>query len=374
MKIKTLFCLCFVILVTENFSFADIEFSFEGQIDFLNHQLDLTLNFPTLGNSQTPYYLNSQNPVNKLDNPVESAREIQNDQAFALKENLSKIETKMTENSITATTKKISENNYQVLLNIERLKTPIFNLSSEMQSSIEVLKGKNGIDQFISGKIWSQYSLVDYKPIRELNGQFEIRDKKLFLSSLTLGDIDCRGYIDLIYPYKLDLTLFLNAINMDDFLSFWVKNKSYDSSGDVSGEIQISGTLDRLLLKGNLESFDGFFKDFKYDSIVLNIEGIYPNMEIAHSAVSETDSLSFTIDGRLNLSDRENFEKQIKSLKISPLVSDSERELEWTIRRLKPRDSSSSQIKYLLKKKIKGADPSAGEESDMLGIERTTEF
>ncbi|MCK5081449.1 MAG: hypothetical protein KAR31_00950, partial [Candidatus Omnitrophica bacterium] len=225
------------------------------------------------------------------------------------------------------------------------------------------------------GKIWSQYSLVDFKPINELSGRFEIKDKRLHVMALSVGNLTGEGYLDLGVPYNLDVAINLLGVDMQDFLNFWGSGKNYESSGDVFGEIKASGSLDRLVLKGSLKSRDGFVQELDYNAIVLNIEGIYPFMQIAHSTVSKADGVSFSLDGPFDLSDKTNFKKQIKALTLAPLVSDSGSELEWTIKRLKPEDSGITEFKYHLKKgNALGIGPSAGGEIDMLGIERTRKF
>ncbi|MCK5259620.1 MAG: hypothetical protein KAJ70_01030 [Candidatus Omnitrophica bacterium] len=282
-------------------------------------------------------------------------------------------------NSITAKATRMSETNYCLSLDVDHLKTPVFDLISKIESSVDLVKGENGGDHLfdvaLRGKIWSQYSLVDFKPINELSGRFEIKDKRLHVMALSVGNLTGEGYLDLGVPYNLDVAINLLGVDMQDFLNFWGSGKNYESSGDVFGEIKASGSLDRLVLKGSLKSRDGFVQELDYNAIVLNIEGIYPFMQIAHSTVSKADGVSFSLDGPFDLSDKTNFKKQIKALTLAPLVSDSGSELEWTIKRLKPEDSGITEFKYHLKKgNALGIGPSAGGEIDMLGIERTRKF
>jgi len=281
--------------------------------------------------------------------------------------------------SVMAKATRMSETNYRLSLDIGHLKTPLFDLLSKIESSVDLVKEKNdGDDLFdtaLQGKIWSQYSLVDYKPINELSGRFEIKDKRLHIRALSVGNLTCEGYFGLTAPYNLDIAVNLLGVDMKDFLNFWGSDKKYESSGDVFGEIKASGSFDHLALKGSLESRDGFVQKLDYNAIVLNIEGIYPFMQIAHSTVSKSDGVSFSLDGPFDLSDKENFKKQIKALTLAPLVSDSGSELEWTIKRLNPEDSGTTEFKYLLKKgDALGTGPSAGDEIDMLGIERSRKF
>lgn len=281
--------------------------------------------------------------------------------------------------SVTAKAAMISDTNYHLSLDIGHLKTPLFDLLTKIESSVELVKGENGgnniFDTGLQGKIWSQYSLVDFKPINELSGRFEIKDKRLYVTALSVGNLAGEGYIDLVAPHGLDATVHLQGVDMKDFLNFWGSGKEHDSSGDVFGLIKVSGSLDRFALKGNLESRNGFVQKLDYHAIVLNIEGIYPRMRIARSLVSKSDGVSFTLDGPFDLSDKENFKKQIKALTLAPLVSDSGSELEWTIKRLNPEASGMTGLKYHFKKgDALGTGPSAGDGIDMLGIERKKKF
>lgn len=273
--------------------------------------------------------------------------------------------------AVSLNAQKISDNDYNLQINVERLKASDVNFSSEIESAIKFVSGEDDLN--LRGRINSRYSLFNFKPTRELSGYFEIKDKKLHLKKLSIGHILCDGSVGLSYPYAIDLDFSLSDIEMDDFLNFWMKNKGYSSGGGVSGEIKAAGTLERLLLKGSLESYQGFVKDFEFDSIRLNIAGIYPEMQIAQSTISKTTGLSYALDGPFDLSNQKNFKKQITSLSISPLVSDSQSESEWTIKQYRQDDSSTTELKYLLRKGD-NMGLSGDEESDMLGLERTVEF
>jgi hypothetical protein len=162
---------------------------------------------------------------------------------------------------------------------------------------------------------------------------------------------------------------------MDDFLSFWMLGHKLESSGAVSGEIKASGTLDYLVLQGSFEGRRGSVQKLNYDTILLNIEGVYPHMNIAHSRIFQPDGVSFSFDGPLDLSDKENFKKQIKSLTFAPLVNESGSATEWTIRRFSPQGSDMTELKYRLHKGgVLGAGAAPGDQIDMLGIERTRKF
>ena len=104
-----------------------------------------------------------------------------------------------------------------------------------------------------------------------------------------------------------------------------------------------------------------------------DIEGYYPNMEIANSNITKSDGISMNFDGFIDLQDKENFKKQLKTLNFSPLVSNIDSDLEWKIKRLEQKESSKTEIKYMLKKQD-SLNPLSEEETDIFGVETTIEF
>ncbi len=331
MRAKVLVAGCVFALLFVPCAFANVVATFYGQVDLTQKQFDVTLDFSHLPGSP----------------PLENKQ-----------------------SSVAISGAKVSDKDYRFSLNIDHLRTPIWDLLSKIESSIEVdpqAAGKSA--PMVRGEIWSQNSLIDYKPIRELTGHFEIKDSRLLLESLSFGNLSCQGSLDLVYPYKMDMNVLLRDVAMEDFLNFWAGNKEYKSFGTVSGEIGVSGTWDRIGLKGNLESHDGYVEQLEYNSIHLNAQGVYPQLSIGQSTMSKADGLSFTFSGPIDLSDQENFTKQIGALVLSPLVSDSASEREWTIKRLNQPKSGATEIKYLLRKEDK-PDGASG----MLGVQQTMSF
>jgi hypothetical protein len=360
------FLLVFVIfLFFPQMVFAEILFVFEGRANFAKDQLYLDLDFPPQANSfQQDRTL-----------PPE-------DEASAGKP---KVLRSKRPSPLSLSIGRISEKDYRLSLDMEHLKTPLCDLLGKIESSIEVIRegGRaqrlpgvsfSGREQTIlRGKIWSQNSLVNYKPIRELFSHFEVKGDQLFLHSLSFGNIVCQGRVELDFPYHLDWKAALYEVDMEDFLNFWVRDNEYESSGTVSGEISVSGTLGSPVLKGSLESHNGFIESLAYNTIYLNAEGIYPKMQITHSTISKTDGVSFSFEGPFDLSGQGSLKKQILALTFAPLVSDSLSERAWTIKRFRQKGAGATEVKYLLRKGDHlGVSPA--KESDMLGIERIMKF
>ena len=260
-------------------------------------------------------------------------------------------------------------------LDVEHLKAFQSDLSSEFKGLIEFSrKEKKSIDA-VFGKLWSQYTLLNYRPIRELSGQFELKNKKLYLRSFSVGNVAFNGYVDLVSPYNLDLVFNLAMIEMNDFLDFWMKDRKYDSGGLVSGTIGVAGNLSKLFLKGRLESHDGFIKKIAFNSLYLNLNGFYPRLEVVNSTISEKDGLSFAFSGPIDLSDKKNFKKQIKALTFLLDVKGTDSEAEWTIKKYNKEKGSfdTTELKYFLQK-----NPVSGllsnEDAGVLGVERRISF
>jgi len=307
----------FIIFIPQ-LSFANMAIIYQGQIDFTKNQFDLVLN---RGEKGRLVFKASAGP----------------------------------------------EGEYDFLLDAQHFKMLFFDISSKIEGSVESKA------QGYFGKVRSQYTLVDFQPIRELVGSFDIRNNRISLARFSVGSIECKGYVDLNPPHKLNLVFKLEGMAMDNFLSFWMRDQKMEAEGEVSGTIKVSGDSENIFLKGNLGSLNGRIKELKYDSIYLNAEGVYPHLRIVRSMLSEKEGLTFTLEGPFNLKDTENFRKQVKALTISPLVRDSNSSAEWTIKRFKEEETGMTEIKYFLRKE-KGLDSSSDEGSGILGIERMVEF
>src|SRR3989338_4747814 len=113
------------------------------------------------------------------------------------------------ENGSVISTQLISaaKDNFRFNVKIDHLKTPFFDLSTTLDSSVEVGRENNGVFRILHGNIQSQYSLLNYKPAQEFSGSFEIREGRLYFSSLSWGEMSSSGYIGLFSPHEMDLTL-----------------------------------------------------------------------------------------------------------------------------------------------------------------------
>lgn len=268
------------------------------------------------------------------------------------------------------------EKTYHLGVNLDKLHTPFFDISTILEGTVEIIKDETRSIRSLSGKLESRYTLINYKPVEELVGQFEIRDSTLMIHSLSVGNLVYKGEVQLAAPYNVDVTVELQDVPLPDFIAFFSPNKQAPSEGLVSGTIHLGGTLSHFHLRGNVVSDSGFVKPLEFKNITLNAEGYYPNIAIANSTITKADGMSFSIVGDLDLGDHDHLDKQIESLKVEALVSQAGTEAEWTLKRVKSdsdKVASTTELKYLMRKEDNSADPTR-EDSGMLGVEKKVEF
>lgn len=279
------------------------------------------------------------------------------------------------EETLQLTFQKKENNKVHVKGDLDHFKALAFDMSSEMEGLIEIQQGTAGKIDAVIGTVWSNYSIVDGKPVKELTGGFRIEDGRLNISDLRYGSIDLNGVMDLSAPYKMDFNFDVRYMPMASFLKFWTGRNFFDrSKGDVIGTIRALGPLDRVLLKGNLKSYNARIRGNEFDSIVLNLEGNYPNFVIDKSSrLAKQGGVSFSVDGRIDLGNLKTFKRQLKKLHTAPLVKESESLKEWTIKSQKEVGTDSAALEYFIRNEEKlGIDET--EEDILFGIQRSMQF
>ena len=267
----------------------------------------------------------------------------------------------------------LPDHHYQLQLNLEHLKTSFFEISTQLEGSLGLVESADKKERLLQGQISSRYSLFNRKPMGEFAGSFQIKKHTLYLPAASVAGINVNGSIELIFPYKMNFAFQFNEMPMADFLSIWVDNPDLRAQGEVSGAIQVAGSLNQLMLKGSLNAYNGIVEELAYDSIVLSAEGPYPVVKLVKAIVTQSDGMSFNLDGNIDLSNRQHFQEQIQALTKSPLVKEGDSQWEWTIKRRGNEDASTSELKYFLQKKDSQQNP-LKESSDVMGVEQKIKF
>ena len=228
--------------------------------------------------------------------------------------------------------------------------------------------------EYLKGTIISQYSLINAKPVRELTGHFEIRDNRLVLDPLSWAGISCAGFADLVPPFEISLSVKISEVAADEIpVISGYKDTASPIAGVFSGRIDLSGFVDRLMVRGRLTSVEGSFRNMEYAKLFLNFEGLYPHVHFSDSTVTDMEGLPFNIEGDYNLSTQGNLLEGVSALKMSPRIDETDIRREWTIKRKKDSESSATEFKYRLKKPESDSG-AAKEETDMLTIGHNIKF
>ena len=278
------------------------------------------------------------------------------------------------ERSLRTTVHQKDAKQYQVLMDIQHLQTSLCDLSTQIVTDLEWVDDQVTRQSYIAGKIHTQYALVDYKPIEDFKGTFAVKDQTIYLQSFDSKQLKASGEIEMSAKPKVDMAFDLNNVNLNGFLNFWTRKKSFDSDGRVSGTIHATGYLKDLTLRGDLVARDGFIKTLEFEHIYVEMEGVYPYMQVSQAKVAKADGLNFSLTGPIDLSKRKSFKQQIKDMSIKPLVKGSEDQVEWTIRSSKESQGSAKyELKYSLRKddfEKDHEDKAAG----IIGIQRSMDF
>jgi hypothetical protein len=270
---------------------------------------------------------------------------------------------------------KKSDSQYHFSLNIDHLNTPFFAISSVLECPFNLTYDAHKRLDGFSGKLWSKYTLIDKRPVREFLGQFQFSNRTLVIDSLTVGNLSGQGSMRFAEPYPLNVILKLAEINIREVLNFWIKDGAGLASGQYSGEVALNGPLNRLQVKGNFAGSRGVIKDSAFDNLRINFEGVYPTVTLVNSSGIKPDGMPFTITGNFDLSDWGNFGNQFRALSKQAIVEQEGENLEWTFKRMKSQqdDGATTELKYM-KKKGTGDTGMTTDEDAMLGVERSIQF
>ncbi|MCR4337941.1 MAG: AsmA-like C-terminal region-containing protein [Candidatus Omnitrophica bacterium] len=275
---------------------------------------------------------------------------------------------------ITVDVAKQTENSYQATFHIEHLTTPFFEISTVLEGTLELRSKTARTPKSLVGKIASKYTLINYKPIEELTGEFEIRDGKMHINSLSVGNLSSRGSIAMTAPYNLDLKFQLSSVDLHNFIAFFAGPQAVEAEGLVNGDIYVTESVEHPYLRGNLNSYNGSVNRIGFDSIILNAQGLYPIIAVEQSTVTNDEGLISEISGKVDLSSRDHLKQQIKSLVRTPVVTQEGGNVEWTLKRVKDNDQSSASTELKVLHKTDSSDDSSESSSGMVGVERKVEF
>jgi len=259
------------------------------------------------------------------------------------------------------------------LLKADHFKSMLFEITTQIEGIARIVNDPKDPDLFLRGSIVSSDKKELFpQSLVSPEGRFEVRADRFYLKPLKWGGLDCTGYFGLVPPYDVNLDLGLHSVSLLDFFT-WVGSKDIFSTGDVSGEIHVSGFVDQVSLSGLLTSYESEIENFSYDYIIAGFEGPYPIMHLKQTSVAERNGIGVKVSGDIDLSwDFKKFHEQLARLKMEPIIQGNDVERQWTIRRQNDQGrEGETGFHYRLRKP---RETTGVEETDMIGIHRSIKF
>jgi hypothetical protein len=255
---------------------------------------------------------------------------------------------------------------------IEHIKINQADLSTNIESSFYIEKDAAGKARNLKGLVWTRYSLLNYKPYKEVAGSFPFKDGWLTIEKLTWAEMDVSGQLNLKPPFDLDLAIEITDMDIDELAPLvGIKTEQLFLSGLVSGRLRLSGRINAMQLNGQLRSKVGQIEDFVYRDANINFTGRYPALDIVDSSISDERGYIYTLVGKFNLNEINDFTSSQHQINVSPF-SDAKA---WTIRRKEVLGQESEELEFGYR--LKPKQPSellSGDREGMLGIERKHRF
>ncbi len=223
------------------------------------------------------------------------------------------------------------------------------------------------------GDVVSRYTLLNRKPVRDLSCKFFVQDGKLVIERLWLGSISVNGQIDLQGEYRSNLSVELVASDLEQVCGLFQNTGSVRTptvTGTLTGALLLTGPFWRPVIKGRLAAYDGCFNALCYESILLQLEGEFPNIRLDDSVVTHADGYSFNLAGAVDLSDLERLPFQVRQLRKVPVVSAAKNRREWILKRQRSGSNRDAvtEMKYIWQKDDRG------DAESVLGIEHKIGF
>ncbi len=263
------------------------------------------------------------------------------------------------------------DSSFAAVLDVTNIHTPIFDMTTQLQGVVHLNKFDDRPEK-MSGRFWSEDTIIDGRPHPELSGGFEIERGLVRIADMIWGDFTASGTFGLNSPYSVDTRLAFESIDIGYALDWLAgEKKKFTGSGEVSGEIGVSGVPGKLSVRANILSENGQIQQLPYDLLSLRLQGIYPLVDLMNSTVTKTNGFSFDLGGTVDLSDKANMAAQIKAIKKIPLIKDNVLQSEWVLKRAGEKDGKTETSFFLKKDKQQGG---IQEDSSLLGVQKKIGF
>ena len=270
----------------------------------------------------------------------------------------------------------LSNDTFKLNAELDHIKILNYDLSTELVGNGKIARDSQGSPTHIEGKVQAKYSLLNYKPLKEMKGSFKLDNSGIDILDFVWGDIEIDGTVKFASPQEMDLDVVITDMDVNElatFLGFY--QKDLIMTGLVDGEINIKGKAPSFYIKGRIRAQDGNFDELNFEKAIINFAGIYPLMHIVDSGIVEKNGFAYVIDGSIDLEAINDFESESHNLIFYQGDSDSFGGQTWVVERKKNymEDREELELKLSpspsqpLKFRFKG-------DEEILGLEHTLKF
>ncbi len=187
-------------------------------------------------------------------------------------------------------------------INATHLKLLGFDFLSNYNINGRLNYGKDNRLESVVGDFSTSGSLINYDPIREIKGTYELIGDKLRLLGLNYGDVVfVNGAFSLASPNEIDLSFKFKGAQLGGLMDLTMERGLI--SGLVFGDIRVYGDPEKnLRIDGQVDFLNGNIGIVRYNSAKVSIKGSSEKLEFFNSKVY-TDDEVLTLEGRMDLKD-----------------------------------------------------------------------
>lgn len=257
---------------------------------------------------------------------------------------------------------------YHVNADINHVPTPLCDLATIIDGDFKITGTDRGHREF-TGRLKSQYTLLDHRPAYDLQTAFTVKERTLYIDRFEFGSLSAKGEIKLTKDRLVALWIDLLPVDIEETIDLLgYEENALAMTGMVSATLNITGPLRRPGIKGKISFYNGQLKTYPYNNILLQFEGNYPVMTLKDSTVNQMGGFSFKLAGSLDFEKLAHLPVQLRELKRTPIVpaGDADKR-EWVFKR-KSEGDTITEMKYLFLKDDRG------DVEGILGFERKIGF
>jgi hypothetical protein len=238
-----------------------------------------------------------------------------------------------------------SADRYDFKADVRHVSTSLGDVAALVSGRFELV-GPDRLRRELVGEVSTRYTLLNYKPVRDVHIKFALKQRRLTIDPLWFGALSGHGQISLVAPHDMDVSLELLSADLDEFWSMLRGHgiKTPPLSGVMTGALTLKGPWGKPVVNGHLAAYNGRLKNLSYEMIDLRFEGTYPLVHFQDGKVVSSDGPSFKVGGVLDLSDLSRLGTQVRQLKREFIVSDDVSGRTWAFR-LNTADGHATRLK-----------------------------